>query len=356
VDSKSRTRWPGGYVTASGSYVIEKKVQGLKFHVSTRAHTLRGALKQLERFEADPRGYRPAGSAQAPLALTEALIEEYFTFHCAKAGRKWALNVKNVLIDWANHLKGKDLRQLDLVVDVKPHLVGKGQRHHRVKAIRGLMKWLRQERGALTRAQDATLDLPVPIIKPRQNTGKSKAVPWAYVTATLPHLPPHVADVLELLAAVGWHVAEVRRFAAGGTVRVRTEGEPAHVVGVAGVLQKSGHVHLTALLHPRHLAAAQRIRARGCVIGDGRLEKYMRRAIAKANALAREADAEAKAMPDFQCGDMRASVASWLNGDGVSTADQSKYLGHLSATTTKRHYITNEVPPIYLPPRVLRVV
>ena len=66
--------WPG-YVRG-GVFIIEKKIGGKKFHRSTHATTLRGALKQLERFEADPQAFTARGTVTlGALALTETLID-----------------------------------------------------------------------------------------------------------------------------------------------------------------------------------------------------------------------------------------------------------------------------------------
>ncbi|QDE68580.1 hypothetical protein BHS09_17190 [Myxococcus xanthus] len=56
----SKQRWPGGYFHKQQDgqplFIIDRRVRGQRFHVSTRCHNLRLAMKQLERFEADPLG------------------------------------------------------------------------------------------------------------------------------------------------------------------------------------------------------------------------------------------------------------------------------------------------------------
>jgi hypothetical protein len=50
--------------------------------VSTSAHTLRAAIEQLRRFEADPEGYSPVGAPQKqPLYLDAALASEFLTYY-----------------------------------------------------------------------------------------------------------------------------------------------------------------------------------------------------------------------------------------------------------------------------------
>jgi len=335
--------WPG-YVRG-GIFVIEKKIHGRKFHISTRATTLRGAMAQLARFEADPAGYSPHdGGDHDALVLDEAMVDAFHAWHLPTVSRQWALNVRSLLVDWANHLRGADLRRLSLVEHLKPHLRGKGQAHHRAKAIKLLFGWLRTERGDITRAQDVTLDLLIPTIKPAQQTGAAKAVPWERVVAVAHHLPPHVRDVLELLAATGWHVNEARRFAESGTLRERLASDPPDVVAVIGTRQKSGRTHHTALQHQHHVEVARRVRERARVIDNNRLRKHMLRAAAAAG------------VEPFQLGQLRHSVSTWLRMAGVADTDTAEFLGHESASTTRRHYIDQQVAPRVLPRAALRVV
>lgn len=336
--------WPG-YVRR-GIFVIEKKISGRKFHVSTRATTLRGAMKQLERFEANPAGYSPHGDGDPDaLVLDAELIESFVEWHRTQVSHEWANNTKNVLIDWANHLKGADLRRLNMVTDLKPHLKGKGQQHHRVKGIRTLFRWLREEAGLITRIHDVTLDLPIPIIKPRHNTGESKSIEFERLQAVVPHLAEHVRDVLELLAVTGWHVNELRRFAANGTLRLRDAADKPEVLATIGTVHKDGGKrHFTALLFPAHLEAAQRIKARGKVLTNGRLRKHLLRACAVAG------------VKPFNMGDMRASVLTWLRLQGVPPELAAAYVGHTSTDTQNRFYVDQQVTKAVLPRTALRLV
>lgn len=342
VRKKERKRWPGGYIR-EGVFIIEKKIQSKKFHISTHATSLRAALKQLERFESDPSGYRPQGGDGPELVLDKALVEQFFEWHSAKCSRHWAMNVRSLLFDWTDALKGSDLRRLNLMNDLKAHLDGASQRHHRAKSIKLLFKWLRQERGLVTRAQDVTLDLPVPVIAPAQQH-RIKAVPWASVVAVTPHLPGHVRDVLEVLAATGWHVSEIRRFAESGLLRPRNAGDPEGVVAMIGTVHKSGRKHFTALVHQEHADAAARIRERGHVIDNSRLRKHMLRAAAAAG------------VEPFQLGSLRHSVATWLQQAGITVNQSSQYLGHASPRTLLRHYVDLQAAALVLPARALRVV
>lgn len=348
---RTREKWEGGYVR-NGKFIIERKIAGKKYELSTRCTTRRAALKHLERFEADPTSYDPNETdTEIPLQLDEALIDEFYVWHLGKKGTaKWSNILRSKLEAWANHFAGKDLRRLDLIDHVKPHLRGATTPHHRVKAIKMLFKWLRQEKGLIKRAEDVTLDLPVPTIKAAQQTGEAKAVPWAHVKAVVPYLPAHVADVLEFLAVTGWHVEEVRRFAINGLIRDRRASDGPNVVAVVGTLQKNGSKHFTALTHEQTLATAQRIKGRGKVIDNGRLRKHMIRAAAKAR------DENEKPVPVFQLGSIRHSVATWLVQDGVSLVEVSRYLGHRSVVTTSKFYVDHNAAAAAMPLSTLRLV
>lgn len=335
--------WPG-YVRA-GIYVLEKKIKGRKFHVSTRATTLRAAMKQLERFEADPGGYRAAGTEKRQaLILDGDLIDAFHAWHLPAVTRKWALQMRSRLYDWADHLKAADLRNLNLIDDLKPHLRNATQPHHRAKAIKLLFGWLRSEKGLITRAQDVTLDLSIPVLKAAQVSGESKAVTWESVMKVAPLLAPHVRDVLVVLCASGWHVEEIRRFAVDGPMREPTAADAPNALLMITTIQKNGRRHTTALVHPNHVEAAKRVRATGRVIDNNRLRKHMLRAC------------KAAGVEPFQLGSIRHSVATWLRQAGVSDDAIAAFLGHESKATTRKHYIDHQVPALVLPRTALRVV
>lgn len=345
--------WPG-YVR-NGVFVIEKKVHGVKFHVSTRATTLRAAMQHLARFETDPQNYQPLiVAAHNGLVMTEELIDEFHAWHQLAVTREWALTARRHLIDWANHFAGADVRRLTLLEHLKPHLRGKRSIAGRVKALKAFTSWLRTEKGLLTRSEDATLDLAVPVSKPTQQT-RTKAVLWETVVAVAEHLPHDVRDVLVVLAATGWHISEIRRFATSGSIRERVASDGPDVLAVIGAQHKSGKRHFTALQHHQHVEAAKRIRVRGHVYDKTWLRKVMLRACEAADAAAKKHNKEAT-IPAFTLGVMRHSVATWLRQAGVPDEASAQFLGHSSAATTRRHYIAHEVAPRVLPPTALRVV
>lgn len=350
--------WPG-YVR-EGVFVIEKRIHGRKFHVSTRCTSLRAALKQLERFEADPGAYNPVGTvAPDALVLDQRLIDDFHTWHLTQCSRQWALDVRNLLVDWANHLRGADLRHLSLVRDIEPHLQGATQQHHRVSALKKLTKWLRKTE-QLKRAEDVTLDLSVPKVGAAE---EPKDMEWDLVVETWPHLDLYMRDVVQVLAATGWHVNELRRFAADGMVRERNEHDAPDVVGVIGVLHKNSLLkrklrerHFTALVHAEHFAAATRIRQLGHLIDRGAMRKRMVRAAKAATAERRKEDPSAMPCPVVHLGAFRHSVTTWLSMEGLSDAQVARYVGHKSEAMVRRHYINAARAALVLPRSALRVV
>ncbi|AKU90763.1 hypothetical protein [Vulgatibacter incomptus] len=60
VQDAKREPWEGGFIRETGSgkvYVIRKRIGGRLFEVSTRCATLKAAMSELARFEADPQTY-----------------------------------------------------------------------------------------------------------------------------------------------------------------------------------------------------------------------------------------------------------------------------------------------------------
>ena len=77
--------WEGGFIRHDSKgrkvYVIRRMINGRNFKVSTRATTLRAAMEQLRRFEADPEHYNPAGSAhEKPIYLDAPLAAEFLAY------------------------------------------------------------------------------------------------------------------------------------------------------------------------------------------------------------------------------------------------------------------------------------
>lgn len=343
---KDGDRWPGGriHVQKDGRplFIIERRVNRRRFHVSTRCHAWGPAMKQLERFEANPSEYRPEGGEGDPLTLTDQIILEYGDYLLDTKGTtaKHAREMCSRLGDWAEDLDGRDLRRLSLRDDIKAALDRRGVgRAHRIIAIKSFMAWLRKERHLLTSAQDVTLDVVVPQAVP-EKWKRRKAVPFKDVQAVMRHLAPAYRDVLHVLAASGFHVTELERL-----VR-NPESEIVYKKGrVRAVLRarhKIGEPTTTPIKDAGALAAAERLRARGTM--PRRL-----------NAALRAACRAAK-VAEFTAGVMRHTVATWLIDRGEIPALVSQFLNHKDPRTTRRFYTDVSIPSadVTVPP--LRVV
>lgn len=320
--------WRGGYVREGKNgrrvYVIERWVGSeSRFHLSTKCSTEKAALRELERFELDPWAYMPQGVATTAPRLSADRIVAYHAAQLEKGlTREWANEVARDLSDWCDAIGHRDLRavqlsELRLLLDNR----WPKRRANRIKALKGYCRWLR-ERGDLKRDQDPALELRVPQAKP-EKWRRRKVVPHEDVTATLRHLPQPTQDVLRLLAATGWHLSEVYRFASSGEL-VDKVGD---VLAVAMVRHKSGDIARTPILYPEHLEAARRLRALGGLPKRMTLARHQRKACREA------------AVPWFGLGQMRHSVLTWGVERGASMQDAAEFAHHKSTATTRRFYV-----------------
>lgn len=349
-------RWPGGriYLTADGTklFEIRRMVDGRRYEVSTGCTTLRGAIKQLERFEADPDNYRPAGDpSTAPIYLdadpvdenmrpdpkgVPRLVREFLRYSRDEKGnsKEWIGKQKANLSKWMPKLHGVDLRRATLRDHLLPAMENVPDRRLWVVTIKALFRYLRKHRHLITSAQDPTVDLTLPQAQPEQFR-RSKVVPREHVDLVIEHLAAPWRDALALQAGTGWHTTEIVRFAANGTV----EPLPRHAVqeGVAGVvvcpLRKSGEPQLTRV-SATALAAAIRLRKHGAISRE-----WYDRAVRTACAAVKRPDGEV-GIPVFTPGQMRHTVATWSVNQGADPAKVAAFLGHKSPRTTRRFYAT----------------
>jgi len=328
-----RLRWLGGYVRQGKKgpvFIIEKVVGGRHFHVSTKCRTERAALRELERFESNPDGYDPRRRFEKSddVPMTAELIDEH---------ERWQLQVKRntpehvtacgtYLEAWLLELAGRDLRTLRLI-DLKATLAKwKTAERHRVIAIKGFYRWLRQEKGLVRHAEDPTLDLPVPAARPAK-LKRRRAVPFEHVEKALSILRGEVHDVLRLLAATGLHISEAARFAAGGELFEPTpEQKGKGVVANLAVKHKSGQLHVVALTDQGALDAAKRLREAGRIPARTVLRDALQVACRQVK------------VPPFNMGVMRHSVATWLAQRGEPLSAIADFLGHRSPRTTASFY------------------
>lgn len=335
-----KERWPGGYVHRQRDgeplFIIERRVRGRRFHTSTRCRSLKAAMRQLERFEADPLGYRPEGTEpEAGLVLTAELLLAFHEWQLGKGNtRRHANEMVRHLADWTEDLGGRDIRKLSLRDDVKPALQRRrSSRAHRIIALKSFFAWLRKERHLLTSAQDCTLDLPVPQAQPAKHR-RRKAVALETVRAAAGVLAPAYRDMLVLLCGTGWHVTELERFVRqpeSEVVYARREG----TLAVLTTLHKGGEMTRTPVADGEVLAAAERLRARG------QLPRRPNQAL--------KAACRAAGVAPFTFGVMRHTVATWATELGAAPPQVAEFLGHKDARTTRRFYTDVAVPTVLVP-------
>lgn len=332
--------WDGGYIHRQKDgrklFVIQREIGGKRFHVSTRAHSSTAAHEQLKKFESDPEAYveqmRNRRPDEGGLQLTAELVLELKSHMLTRprpTSRPYAVRTARILREWITDLNGRDLRKMTLA-DYKDCL-----RQHdtdvpgRIVAIKTLCTYLRQERSVLDRKDDATLDLPVPQAVPEKHK-RRKAVPIEDVRAVLGVLVPPYRDALLLLAHVGWHTSELRRFMSEPESRIASgRGD---VLGVLQVRHKSGATTRTPVRDRAVLQAAERLRARATTL------PLLNDALDSACLVAK--------VPKFTAGVMRHSVATWAIESGTPPEQVAEFLGHRSKSTTLRFYADVAVPTV----------
>jgi hypothetical protein len=345
----------GGYVRPGKlgpTFVLERWIRGVHFHVSTKCRTERAALRELERFESDPQDYVAQVGGER-ITITDKLVGQYGEHlrTAKKDTREWSLTMERMLMDWAADLKGRDLRKLSAGMLREKLDKRKTSRRHRIEAIKGFCSWLRDDRELLNHANDATLKLKVPPPEPAKNR-RARAVSPESVRATMAHLPPATRDVLLLQAGTAWHLSEVRRFSHSGEIfRPISKDPPAVLI----TRHKSGDLTRTPIDLEEHLAAAERIRAAGRIPRDDAMGDHMRRACeAVRTEQAKRGVPAADLMPHWRLGQMRHTVLSFGVASGATIQQASEFAHHRSSRTTARMYVDLAVPTARLP--VMRLV
>lgn len=327
------TEWPGGYIRIGKggrkTYMIRRQVAGVRYHVSTRCSTLRAAMKELERFEADPPGYRPGADPDGAIYLDPELAAAFLRDHSGNS-RGWRVTQRTLIAWWAEQLAGVDLRRATLRDHILPALEreGVGSRRHRIAVIKRLYAWLR-ERDRISLAEDPVVGKLKPPSTRVAQLERSKVISRDQYEAARAHMVGIYRDGLDVLAGTGWHLTELERFASGGRIEPYAGPDP-EGAGILVVLHKGGVPHRTLVTAPV-LEAAERIRARGSFSVSG-LHKAVRAACAAAG------------VPRFSPGQFRHTIATLATEAGYDL-QVSRFLGHRSATTTRRHYATLATPP-----------
>lgn len=325
VRRMARARWLGGYVhidrEGRRTFVVEREVCGRRYHISTRCHTERAALAELSRFERDPAGYRPGGASEGAVFLDADLSAAFLLAHLGNSG-PWQARQHRLIAFWTERLAGVDLRRATLRDHILPALPAKG-RAMRIAVVKRLYSWLR-ETDKISAAEDPCLGkLKMPQARPAQ-VERSKVIPLADFLAVRAVLVGPYRDAIDLLAGTGWHVTEAQRFAVEGRIDERDGAT------VLEVRHKSGSYHRT-IVSPEVAGAATRLRAHG-----GLSLSRLHKALLSACRVAK--------VPPFRPGWFRHTVATLATEQGAGPL-VSGFLGHRSATTTRRFYSVRAVPP-----------
>lgn len=352
-DWADRQTWLGGFVrnTSRGKpvFIIEKRIGGHLFKVSTRCHTEAAAVGELKKFEANPRAYRPG--SMAGLQMTKELVAEHVDWQLSpkplgpQNSRGWALGCGNLLADWLIALDERDLRHL-AATDVKAMLkTWTTSLPARVVALKGFYSWLRKEKGALKHHEDPMPDVSIPERRAAKETQTgARDVPFDRVQKVYRHLRADVRDILLLLTATGWHLSEVRRFVEHGEIRKDPAGKH---LAVLVTFHKRGEKAVAGLMHRKHVEAAKRLRASGSMLSDSTLAQVMRWANTKAGI-------DRKKERPVYLGDMRHSVGTWAIEAGDDIRDVARAYNHESEKMLRRHYVRHAVPRATVTTRMLK--
>jgi len=126
--------WEGGrkWIDADGktaAYYIRKRVGGRRYEIRRPARSETAAHAQLRRFEADPEGYAPAGSApREGMFLDEEVVREYLAFSATQGNSVgWQRNQRDILGWWSSRLQVLDLRKVSLPDHILPALKRAGR-------------------------------------------------------------------------------------------------------------------------------------------------------------------------------------------------------------------------------------
>jgi site-specific recombinase XerD len=342
--------WPG-YVHRQKDgrplFIIEKQITvggtRHRFHVSTRAHSLKPALEQLKRFEADPFGYNPVGGdLRAPLHLTAELAEQFFTAQLARGlSRKYARETFTWLKRWGKRLKGVDLRRLSIARDVLPVLDSAGgAKRPMMAALKTLCTWLRVERHEMTSAEDSTRDLRLPQADVARHKHRV-AHDVGHVRKALARLKGVYRDALLFQAATACHISELERFIRDERSRLEVFDKPkrladgSQALAVVSVWHKTKKQHRLALVRPEAVEAAKRLLARGTLPPRNKLNDAV------------YAACDAAKVPRFSFA-LRHSVLTWGAQRGVSEERLAQHAGHEDVRTTRR-YVDVDLPLAAIP-------
>jgi site-specific recombinase XerD len=331
------TVWQGGAVryAADGvpTYHIRRTVRGKRYEVSTRCTTLRGALAELNRFEADPEAYvkKPEPSVLTVIALDSRVIDAYLEWCQAtkESTPEWLAQKSRVLHRWADALRGRDLRALRVtelvaILDAPASRLG-DHRRDSIATIKHLYTYLITVRFQVEAHQNPTAALRVPQSNPNKRAKQFKVVMHETLTAVRPHLSTRWLDCLDLLSGTGMHITELNRFAREGVILQTLKGTALRVPK-----HKRGGEFRVAVT-PEIAETAARVRDAGS-FSPFRFWQALQKACTAAG------------VERFAPGQMRHTVATYAIENGAAMEAVSTYLHHATLETTKRFYARHATP------------
>jgi hypothetical protein len=345
LSDQDRSAWEqrGGRVRIDSKgrpvFIIRKQVDGRRYEVSTKKHSLAAALAEWDKFERNPDRY----GADGPVYLSNDLAADFLVWSLNEKGNTvpWVKAQKSALKWWGERLAGVNLRKATARAHFEPALEGVPGRRHKIEVIKAFYGWMVKRKHLIDPHEDPTFRvLAVPQAKPAQ-WDKSKVIPVEHYLLVRDALTSPWREVLIVLAGTGWHVTEVVRFAEGGSIEpvpksMKNDG------GAVAVLvcprHKSGDVHRTAVSKPV-LEAAVRLRERGHFSRD-RLEKVIR-----ATCRAVKCPDGTVGIPIFLPAWFRHTTATLAYEAGADLGEVSKFLGHKSTRTTSAFYAVRATAP-----------
>lgn len=334
---RSRT-WDGGYIRTDSKgrnvYYIRRRISGRLYDVSTRATTSKAAHQQLQRFEADPDGYKPSGELDGDASL--ALAAAFLKWSRNEKGntQKWVDDQQRSLTWWAEQIGAADLRKVKGSELARALDKAETSRKQHIATIKTFCGWLTRERRTMEAKDDPTTGLQVPQSRPEQWTDPKTFTPDQF-EAVREHLSGTWLDCADVLAGTGKHAAELGRFVLG-TDRGQRGRVGVHPQTVAPVLAfpqtKGGDPGLVEVSQHVADAAARLLTAGVYDYFDFR------------DALRTACKAAGLEVDTVSPGNFRHSVGTWGVNSGANLAAVSAFLGHKSVQTTKRFYATHAVP------------
>lgn len=362
-------RWDGGRVRLTRGrpvWVIERRVNGIVRAITLDVANERDARAELVLFERDPGAYKTKKQVAAEAAASVAhagkkgvaLDEETFEAFLRKVKaegltdgyRRYVL--APYLTAWGVALEKRPLRdvsltELHVMLDKWPTA-----RTPRIIALKAFTAWLR-ERDMLRLAEDPTAELKVPPSKAeksiRQKGYSMAAVEQAYAEANSQRL----RDTLCLRAKTGMHGTEIDRVARGDAI-LKDVSDPCGIKGTITFRQLKADMTHTISLDAQAFAAVERLQAFGRGLEDSGIIQSLRRIAERLKLKCVDEEQRKKIVP-LHPSQLRHSFSTWARkygelvrptGKGLPIEEVSAVMGHTSVKTTKKFYLTEEVPPM----------